>query len=168
MKLAIASLALIAASAFAQEPAASAASAAAITPGTACGAAGTGYAMRYTADSPSRRVPVQETRPASEAGPDAWASLVDGKGVWQACKMPPKPKDCPPKPAPAKWADDDSGRQCVPSPGAMLPGRNVSPVDITVYSAGYFSANPAPGQRVGSLTYECRKEGWVLIKRYCR
>lgn len=150
-------------------PAASAASAPelALTPGTLCGAAGVGNAMRYTAESPSRRVPVPEARPASKAVAGEWASLVDGQGVWQACRMPPKPKDCPPMPVPGKWTGA-GGAQCAPNNGAMLPGRNVGPVDITAYSQGYFAANPAPGQRRGSLTYECRPEGWVLIRQSCQ
>lgn len=148
-------------------PAASAASAPALTFNTSCGAAGTGNAMRYTAESPSRRAPVSETREASKAKPGEWASLVDGSGVWQACRMPPRPKDCPPMPAPVKWLGE-AKRECAAPIGTALPGRDISPVDVTVYSQGYFAANPAPGQRRGSLTYECRPEGWVLIRQVCQ
>lgn len=163
-------LALSALCVFAQAqpaPAASAASAPALTFNTPCGAAGTGNAMRYTAESPSRRVPLPETREASKAKPGEWASLVDGAGVWQACRMPPKPKHCQPMPVPAKWAGEGN-KQCGSSLGALLPARDISPVDVTVYSQGYFAANPAPGQRRGSLTYECRPEGWVLIRQSCQ
>lgn len=136
------------------------------TPNTACGAAGTGNAMRYTPESPSRRVPISETREASKAKPGEWASQVVDS-VWVACRMPAKPKDCLPKPVPAKWAGEGN-RQCAAAIGTLLPGRDISPVDVTVYSQGYFAANPAPGQRKGSLTYECRPEGWVLIRQTCQ
>lgn len=167
--LAAATLTMAFAAAAQPAPAASAASAPALTPGTACGAGGTGHAMRYTAESPSRRVPIVETRPPSKAKVGELASLVDATGVWQACRMPPnvKPKDCPPKPMPEKWVGQ-GGRTCVPAPGATLPGRYSGPADVTKFSAGYFDANPLPGQRRGWQVYECRKEGWVLLRQSCR
>lgn len=149
-------------------PAASAASAPApVTLSTACGAGGTGDAMRYTVESPSRRVPVRETRQASKAQPGELASLVNGAGVWEACRMPPKPKDCPTQPVLAEWVGQ-GGRKCVSPPGAVLSGRNISPAKVTKFSADYFRANPLLGQRRGWVVYQCRKEGWVLLRQHCQ
>lgn len=143
------------------------ASAPPLTPNTTCGAGGTGDAMRYTAESPSRRVPIREIRAPSRATPGELSSRVNAQGIWEACRMPPKPKDCLPKPVPIKWSGAN-GRQCAAAIGTLLPGRDISPVDVTVFSQGYFAANPAPGQTKGSLTYECRPEGWVLIRQTCQ
>lgn len=136
------------------------------TPGTACGAAGTGDAMRYTKESPTKRVKVRESRGADDAKPGALSYRVNATGEWVPCNMPPKPKDCPPMPALQKW-EIDGGKACATMPGKMLPGRNIGPAEVTVFSQGYFDA-PWPGKRKGSLTYECRPEGWVLTKQSCR
>lgn len=149
--------------------AASAATSLAPTPDTACGAAGTGYVWRYEPGA-TRRTKSLVTLADQGAKPGAWAKRVDRAGDVVACRMPSKsakPKDCPPMPAPSKWAGEH-GRQCAPNNGAMLPGRNIGPADVTVWSQGYFDANPAPGQRKGKLTYECRPEGWTLIGSYCQ
>ena len=47
---------------------------------------------------------------------------VNSAGMWsKGCKMPPPPKDCPERKAPA-WVID--GRFCQPVHGRMIPGRN--------------------------------------------
>lgn len=160
-------LVLLEAQAQAQVAAAPAASAPELTPNTSCGAGGTGDAMRYTAASPSRRVPIRETREASKAKPGELSSRVDANGIWQSCRMPDKAKDCQPMPPPEKWVGANK-RECAAPIGAMLPARNISAVDVTIFSQGYFDAKPAPGQRKGSLTYECRPEGWTLIRKSCQ
>lgn len=130
-----------------------------ITPETACGAPGVGIAG--ATGLPERRDVVPPTKRVS-------------KGHWvtdPACSAAPAAKDCPPQPAPTYW--QFKGSLCVPAPGAMLPGRNVSPADVTVFSDGYQLAKPPKNRNKGTLTYECQRDpegatAWVLINQHCR
>lgn len=141
-------------------PAASAASAPdlVLTRDTACGAPGVGIAG--ATGLPEKRDVVPPNKRVNSDG--HW--VMDPK-----CMQSKPPKDCPEQPAPTYW--QVRNKVCVSPPGAKIPGRSVSPADVTVFSAGYFSATPP--YRKGTQTYECQRDpegatGWVLIKQYCQ
>lgn len=129
-----------------------------LTPDTACGQPGVGIAG--ATGLPERRDVVPPNKRVNRDG--HW--VMDPK-----CASVKPPKDCPEQLAPTQW--QVKGKVCVRPQGATLPGRNVGPADVTVFSAGYFLATPP--YRRGTQTYECQRDAegaaaWVLIKQYCR
>ena len=87
---------------------------------------------------------------------------VNENGFWAVgCKMPPRPKDCQERPAPA-WLVD--GRLCQPVQGRMIPARNV-PFSHTV------KTDPAL-RNWGHQEWRCRRNedgtrGWVMTFQIC-
>lgn len=157
MKHFLLALLFFASSAFAQPAApASAASApraytkADITKGTACGAPGIGEVW---AGPRQGQIEPREGKPGYH---------VNANGFWAVgCAMPPRPKDCPERPAPS-WVVD--GRLCQPVQGRMIPARDV-PFSHSVKSDPVL-------RNWGRQEWRCRRQddgttAWVLKFQTC-